>query len=997
MEANVNLVSTLASSLIILGAIVMALNIMRLRAILALVEKFGSAESQKAKWLFTSHELLMSFFVVGYAIVLCAVVAKIDFVGELFVGIIFFLGPVFVFLGISLQSGMLNSVTDSYLKATAASSKAITASELLQQEQQNLIEVNQELRREIIDRRRVEKDLRLLRNLMDQSNDAVYVIDPETRGFLDINKKACDTLGYEREELLNLGVVDIEAVIPDTFSWTEHVSDVRNGKSIIVEGEHRRKDGTTFPVEVSVKIILQERKEYMVAVARDITERLAEEMLEESEHKYRQLFENSTDFVFTLDLDGNFTNVNRAAERLTGYTKGELIGMNYRDYTPSAAHDEIFQSFNRVFETGKRLQDMPLEVVLKDGTRKHFETSVGPLKNGKEIIGFQGALRDVTARKLTEEKFSLAAAVINNTLDGIVVTDPQGIIQQVNPSFTSITGYTKEEALGKTPRILKSDRHDQAFYKHMWDSLVTKGSWEGEIWNRRKNGETYPEWLSITAIKDAQGETTHYVGVFHDISELKQTHERMKHQAYHDGLTGLPNRQLFNDRLNAAIASSKRTGQKLAVMFLELDNFKNVNDTLGHYSGDLLLQQVAKRLEENTREEDTIARLGGDEFMVILPRLEDVRQAAIVAKRYLAALGKPIVLGENTVFVGASIGISFFPDDGQDVEQLVKNCDLAMYRAKAQGKNTFVMFRQSFTQEVERRFALETQLRHAVQRQEFILHFQPKVELGTGRIVGSEALVRWQLPEGEIVYPNEFIPLAEDTDIILPLGRWVLEDACRQTAMLQPADGNQLSVAVNLSVRQFQDKALIDTVKKVLAKTGLAPENLILEVTERIFMSDVEQAIGVLSNLANEGIRVAIDDFGTGYSSLNYLKKLPLSIVKIDRSFVKDIPRNLDDVAIAKAIIAMAHSLNLQVVAEGVETAEQLKFMQKQGCEEIQGYFFSRPLPGEDYAKLVKQRLSFDLNLNMPRHADLALVERAPSPLASLNIDSVPPQPASRR
>jgi len=563
---------------------------------------------------------------------------------------------------------------------------------------------------------------------------------------------------------------------------------------------------------------------------------------------------------------------------------------------------------------------------------------------------------EIAERKQYEKQMMLAASVFENTIEGIVITDSDGLIQRVNNAFTTITGYQPEEVVGQNPRILKSDRHDGGFYKEMWKSLVRHGMWEGEIWNRRKNGETYPEWLSINAIKDSENNTIHYVGLFHDITDIKHSEEKLKYQANYDALTGLPNRQLFNDRLNMSIAHAARNNLPIGVLFLDLDDFKNINHSLGHYNGDLLLQQVAQRLLKCCREEDTVARLGGDEFLLIAQFVRKEEPAAAkLAERIIDSFGTPFILGENQVHVNASIGITIFPDDGGDIETLVKNADVAMYRAKGSGKNQFQLFTHTLNQEVMRKIALSNDLRGALEREEFILHYQPKVDIRTGAVVGMEALIRWNRFNKKMIPPFEFIPLAEDIGVISPMGEWVLSTACRNAREFSASCGHDIFVAVNLSVRQFRDENLFNMIKKTLGREDFPPNLLTLEITEGIVITDIKETIKILSSLKDLGIHVSIDDFGTGYSSLSYLKKMPLSELKIDKSFIDDTPDDVEASVIVKTILSLAKSLNLKTVAEGVETREQLTFLRQEGCDEIQGYLFSKPLSATDMAALLNE------------------------------------------
>ncbi|MDH4317064.1 MAG: EAL domain-containing protein [Desulfobulbaceae bacterium] len=565
--------------------------------------------------------------------------------------------------------------------------------------------------------------------------------------------------------------------------------------------------------------------------------------------------------------------------------------------------------------------------------------------------------QDITERKAYEEQLLLLASVFENSVEGITITDKDGNIEKVNPGFTAITGYNPSEVIGKNPRILKSDRHDADFYEVMWKNIKEKGFWSGEIWNRKKNGESYPERLSITVIKDRHGTVSHYVSVFYDISEIKRGEEQLRYQAYHDALTGLPNRQLFIDRLEMSLAHAKRASTPLAVLSLDLDNFKNINDTLGHNTGDIFLQKVADLLQNCCRADDSVARLGGDDFIMLLPEIIDENEVVTKAKMVMDTLSQPIIIGTDQLFAGVSIGITIYPTDGADAQTLIKNADMAMHRAKETGKHRYQLFTESLNDKVTRRIRLENDLRRGLEQKEFEVHYQPRINLKSGGIEGNEALLRWSRKTGGSISPMEFIPAAESTGLIVPLGSWVLQTACAQTKQWHDL-GYPLSVSVNLSPRQFHQKGLEKVIVDILAQTGLPAHYLELEITESILMDNVSKTIELLESLRRIGIRFSIDDFGTGYSSLQYLKQLPIDALKIDRTFVMELPYNEDDVAITSATISMARSLGLHVVAEGVETASQLEFLRTVGCEQIQGYFFSKPVEAatiQDYLQQGKK------------------------------------------
>jgi diguanylate cyclase (GGDEF)-like protein len=489
----------------------------------------------------------------------------------------------------------------------------------------------------------------------------------------------------------------------------------------------------------------------------------------------------------------------------------------------------------------------------------------------------------------------------------------------------------------------------------MASSLNQTGHWRGEIRQRRKNGEFFPIWLNVSAVTDADDRVTHNVSLFSDITSLKESQEQLERLAHHDVLTGLPNRLLFHARLEHALERARREGNKVAILCLDLDHFKNINDSLGHPAGDRLLQVVTQRLLHAVREEDTVARFGGDEFSLLLEDLRDSKDAGIVAEKVLKVLAKPFDLDGHESYVSGSIGISLFPDDGQDITTLLKNADSALYQAKEQGRNTYHFYTKDLTRAAFKRLGLESSLRRAVERDEFILFYQPQVDLSDGRVVGAEALLRWRHPELGLMLPNEFIPMTESTGLIVKLGEWVLHTACTQAKAWQNAGLPFIRMAVNLSSVQVSRGDMLHTMKRVLGETGLDPRYMELEITEGLIMQQTQQTIRTLDELTAMGVMLAIDDFGTGYSSLSYLRRLPLQRLKIDKSFVREIPDDAGDRAITRAVIALGNNLNLTVVAEGVENEVQREFLFNNGCDEAQGYLYGAPLPAVDFATLVQR------------------------------------------
>lgn len=595
----------------------------------------------------------------------------------------------------------------------------------------------------------------------------------------------------------------------------------------------------------------------------------------------------------------------------------------------------------------------------RDGGIFYMELSVSELKQGSASL-FMGILRDTSELKKSEKELGLASKVFENMSEAIGVTDSDNNYVSVNPAFTRITGYSQEEVIGENPRIMASGRHEPAFYQKMWESINENGYWQGEIWDRRKNGDIYPKWLSIVALKDARERLQNYIAVFSDISERKAADERIHFMAHYDALTNLPNRVLLHDRLLHALMSAPRHKAKVAILFLDLDRFKTINDTLGHSAGDLLLESVAERLTGCVRKSDTVARLGGDEFLVVLTDIHEASHAATVAQKIIDSISNPFAIRDIELHTSTSIGISLFPDDGVANEELIANADVAMYRAKDSGRNNYQFFTPTMNSSSYERLTMENKLRRALERQEFVLYYQPQVNLETGRIIGSEALVRWRHPEMGLVPPGIFIPIVEESGLIVPIGEWVLWEACRQNMAWQEAGLAPITVAVNLSAVQFHQKNLTEMVANVLQSTGLSSSWLELEITESGIMQNSEASVNKLHSLKQMGLKLSIDDFGTGYSSLSYLKKFPLDKLKIDQSFVREITTNQDDAAIVGAIIGMAKSLKLRVIAEGVETREHLNFLYANNCFEMQGYYFSKPVPADEFQRLVVQGILND-------------------------------------
>jgi diguanylate cyclase (GGDEF)-like protein/PAS domain S-box-containing protein len=553
---------------------------------------------------------------------------------------------------------------------------------------------------------------------------------------------------------------------------------------------------------------------------------------------------------------------------------------------------------------------------------------------------------EIQRRKAIDE-LELAASVFRESMEGIIICDADARIVRVNPEFCKISGYAEAEVIGQTPRLFKSGQHAITFYDQLWTTLKEQGFWKGEIINKRKNGEIFISWQLIKAVKDEYGEIQQYISIINDISDKKRSEEKIYRLAHQDLITQLPNRMSFQNLLKDAVNVAMHSTNRLAVMFIDLDHFKLINDTSGHPAGDELLQQVAIRLKNIIGAQNVISRFGGDEFTVLLPSIDSTEEVIHVAQQILDSLLMPFSLSSCDITISASIGISLYPDHAQNASTLLSCADNAMYRAKESGRASFAFYTDQMQVDAQERVILERELRRALKEQEFLLHFQPQIDVASQRIVGVEALIRWQHPLRGMIPPDKFIPIAEATGLIVPIGEWVLQEACQQLRLWIDQGHTDLVMAINLSARQFFQKNLLEFIQQVLKRTGVPSANLEFEITESMMMNNVEETIATLNKMKDLGLQLSIDDFGTGYSSLSYLKQFPIHKLKIDKSFVDGLPHDADDLAIVQAIIAISHALHLRVIAEGVETAEQYRLLSSLDCNEIQGYFFSKPLPAE--------------------------------------------------
>ncbi len=689
--------------------------------------------------------------------------------------------------------------------------------------------------------------------------------------------------------------------------------------------------------------------------------RVAAEAIASAKDNLQLILDSAHEGIYGVDMNGDCTFANLTCTQMFGYSSPhDLMGRNIHQLAhhtrlSGEPYPEDDCPIYHTYQTGEPTHIDGDLFWRQDSSSFPVEYRSYPIRDNDVIIGAVVTFTDITNRKQAEKKLRQAAAVFENATDGVIITDAQGTIVSVNQAITQITGYREDEVLGKNPNIFKSDRHDPSFFQDMWASLNQHDHWRGEIWNRRKYGEIFPCWQTISAVRDDQtGEIQHYVSLMSDITAIKDSQERLEHLAHHDPLTNLPNRLLFNDRLEHAIERAHRENGGIGVMFIDLDNFKPINDGLGHAVGDRVLQLVAERMTSQVREDDTVARISGDEFALIMEDTKESQDVAHVAAKILSAFEAPLQVDTHELHVTTSIGISLYPEDGKDVTTLVKNADAAMYRAKKRGKNRYCYYTMDLTDAAMERLELQNDLRVALKQNEFRIYYQPQYSLATGQLIGAEALVRWQHPKLGLISPVKFIPLAESTGLIVPIGRWVLHEACAKTKSWQDAGLDISRIGVNVAGRQIQSGDMVQTVQDVLEQTGLEPQCLELEVTESFIVRQTDKAISMLEELRDLGVTLAIDDFGTGYSALSYLKRLPVNKLKIDRSFVNGIPHDPDDEAITRAIIALGKSLQLQIIAEGVETEEQKEFIALEGCNEVQGYYYSPPVPEKDFVELLK-------------------------------------------
>jgi diguanylate cyclase (GGDEF)-like protein/PAS domain S-box-containing protein len=815
---------------------------------------------------------------------------------------------------------------------------------------------------DITDRKSVDNEILAARNQLQATLDAIpdllFEVDAEGR-YYNYHAPHSELLLTSHDSFLGKKLTDILPADAADVCLSALQEAQQQGWSIGKQLKLTQPQGDFwFELSVSIKHIESTENPHFIVLSRDITERKRiEESLYISEQRHTLILNQSELGTWDWDIKSGQVIFNEHWAKTRGYILAEItpyINSWKQSIHPDdlprlqALLEEHFANKIAFFEVEYRIQHRSGQWLwlLNRGAVCERDAKGHPLR----MVGTE---MDITERKLAETELRIAATAFESQ-EGMVITDTRNIILRVNAAFTRVTGYTAEESVGCKISMLKSGRHDEAFYEAMWNTINSTGSWQGEIWDRRKNGEIYPKWLTITAVIGSDGEISHYVGTHIDISERKATEEYINHLAFYDALTQLPNRRLLQERIKQGININCRMDTQMAVLMLDLDKFKAVNDTLGHAAGDELLQQVARRIQCNLRQVDMVARLGGDEFVIVLENVGHYEYVARIAESIIHSLSQPFILCQSqAVYIGVSIGIAIHPQHGDSEETLMDNADAALYHAKDNGRGCFAYFSEELTRKARERLALESRLRRAIEQQEFHIYFQPQIDINSGLIIGAEALVRWHDPIYGIITPNEFISLAEDTGLIIPLGEWILRETCRLGRQWLDQGLPPLMLAVNVSPYQFSRSDINALVTQVLRDTGFPVEYLELEITESGLMENQQHALSILKNLHHQGVHLAIDDFGTGYSSLAYLKYFPVDVLKIDKTFIDDIPYLEGDMVITATIISMAHHLGFKVLAEGVETVEQLAFLREQGCDNYQGYLYSEAMPADDFAKLL--------------------------------------------
>lgn len=806
--------------------------------------------------------------------------------------------------------------------------------------------------------------------------DQLYVQDVHNRRMIFSNRHLGQTLGYDRSELAQMGDHFWELLLhPEDAehyrSLRQQQRDSGHSQSLHCQLRFRHRDGGWRCYDIREQVLARDGEGQVtriIGVGKDVTVQIeASQSLRDSEQRYRMLAESISDVIFSTDNQLQLNYISPSVQTVLGYSVDYIFDNGWPSIIANPSQlsgmQTLMERVSKALDDREQLRQLrsqlPTQVFLfdclrADGRKIPIELRLVLVWDDHERFeGVLGVARDISQQRRAEKDLRMAATVFEHSTSAILITDPAGYIVQVNEAFSRVSGYAPDEVLDQRPNMLTVEGQQDAHLGYVLKQLNQRGTWEGEVWLKRRSGEHYPAWVGITAVLDDERDLASYVCFFTDISERKASEQRIHRLAYYDALTHLPNRTLFQDRLHTALQQAERHKSWVVLMFLDLDRFKPINDSLGHAAGDRMLKDMAERLLACVDEDDTVARMGGDEFTLLLQsrtsREMALNRAIHVAENILASLVRPFVLESREFFVTASIGIALSPQDGNELSQLMKNADTAMYHAKERGKNNFQFYQADMNASALERLELESDLRHALEQNEFILYYQPQFSGDGKRLTGAEALLRWRHPRRGLVPPGDFIPVIEELGLVVDVGDWVLREASRQLKAWHKAKVRVPKVSVNISARQFSDGQLGKRIANILEETGLPPACLELELTESILMREVNEAMQILDSLKNLGLSIAVDDFGTGYSSLNYLKQFPIDVLKIDRTFVDGLPEGEQDAQIARAIIAMAHSLNLAVIAEGVETHEQLEFLREHGCDEVQGYLFGRPMPANQF------------------------------------------------
>ncbi|GGI71148.1 EAL domain-containing protein [Shewanella gelidii] len=813
--------------------------------------------------------------------------------------------------------------------------------------------------RNITDRKRVEQQLLVsemtYRAVLSTALDGFFIISMQGK-IIESNQSYCDMSGFGLNELIGLPINELDAS-------TEHRFDQQTVRQVIQDGRmsittlHRHKAGHNFPVEVNVRYWNEDGGKFFVFV-KDISERIEnQKKLIESEIKFKRIFD-TTNSIAVQGYDKNRAVIywNQASETLYGFSKEQAIGSQLEDLMiPEEHRQQVIQDVNNWVNGGNAIPAGELELLTASGDTVSVFSSHVMIYNSDNEPEMYCIDMDLTAQKQAEDQALTLSQALDQSPVSTVLTDTNGMIEYVNHHFEKVSGYSSQDVLGRHTRMLKSGKTSKSIYAELWSAITQGHAWEGELQNKKKNGEIFWEHAHIAPVVDSLGVTKHFLALKQDITQYKKQEEKILHQAHYDSLTELPNRLLSLDRLSQTLKDANRTRSKVAVLFLDLDDFKKVNDTLGHQVGDSLLIQAASRLSSCIRSNDVVGRLGGDEFIVILNNISDESDVITIAEKLLEQFSHPFKLKNRELVSTVSIGISVYPEDSTKPTELLRQADSAMYHSKELGRNTYNFFTMQMNQDMNRRLQVEEQLRSALQRQELEVYFQPLVDIRDRKTIGAEALLRWDNVKLGKVTPDEFIPIAEQTGLIVPIGRFVMEQAFTAAAQWQKNYQNNFRIAINVSPKQFRDSAFIEVLTQLLQEHQLASHCVELEITEGVLLSGDPVIAQTLSELNNIGVSISMDDFGTGYSSLSYLRSYPFDTVKVDKSFINDITVDPGDLELVGAAIAMGHGLNLNVIAEGVETEEQYQLLNALKCNYGQGYLFSRPVPLEEFEQILQR------------------------------------------